>query len=183
MRDAIGFWIEQCPRCGYCAPDIVEGSPQSVKVVATRSYREQHQSNDFPNLTNAFLCYSLIAEQDGNFEAAGWACLHGAWVCDDYGAVLAAQHCRRQAVAFFELAHHHQQEFASSPELEEAVIVDLLRRAGDFSRAMAVCRDTLNRDVQAIDATIVSMLRFQEVLILRQDTESHWISEAIGHGV
>lgn len=176
------LWMENCPRCGYCAPDLSEGSPQAARIVATGPYREQLYNPDFPDLANAFLCYSLIAEQDHDFAAAGWACLYAAWVCDDDGAVAAAPRCRRRAVDFFELARHRRQEFAASAELEKALIVDLLRRSGDLLRALVVCQDILTGEVRGLDATLLSMLRFQEALILRRDTETHLISEAIEYG-
>ncbi len=144
-RSTIDMWIQTCPSCGYCAPDISEQIEKSSEVVRSDSYQRQLNNPEFPKLANAFLCFSLIQESAGEYARAGWACIHAAWSCDDDGSDAAAQKCRMKAVTLFQRAKENGQRFAEQAGAEEALMIDLLRRSGQFELAIRTCDDGLKK--------------------------------------
>ena len=100
----LGRWtldtqIQNCPSCGYCAPDISEKIDGASVVVKSSSYKKQLREPELPELADAFLCFSMIMEKVGNYAKAGLACVHAAWVCDDENNDAGARRCRVKAVA------------------------------------------------------------------------------------
>lgn len=174
-RSSIDMWIQTCPLCGYCAPDISELIEKSSEVVSSDSYKQQLYNTEFPKLANAFLSYSMIQENIKDYAAAGLACIYAAWVCDDENADITAQKCRKKAIALLQKAMQNSQRFTEESGEEEAIIVDLLRRSGQFELAFKMCNDILEKDPKD---TIADILRFQRILIGDSDTSCHTIAEA-----
>jgi uncharacterized protein (DUF2225 family) len=174
-RSSIVWWIQSCPSCGYCAPDISEHIEKACEVVRSDPYRQQLNSPEFPKLANAFLCYSLIQESLGKYASGGWASIYAAWACDDAGLDAGAQKCRKRALILLRRARENDQEFAEQAGAEEAIMVDLLRRSGQFELALKACDDGLKKDLEKV---ISDVLRFQKILIGRSDVACHSIAEA-----
>ena len=129
-RATFNMWIQTCPSCGYCAPAISEQIENTSAVINSSSYLEQLNDSRFPELANAFLCYSLIQESIGKYDDAGRSSIHAAWVCDDEGLLTSAQTCRRRAVHLLQKAQDNNQESAEGLGVPEIIITDLLRRSG-----------------------------------------------------
>ena len=175
-RSTIDMWIQACPFCGYCAPDISEIIEKATEVVRSESYQRQLSDPEFPKLANAFLCFSQLQEHAGNFAGAGWASVCAAWVCDDAGFEMAARKCRVGAVSLWQEAKEKGQRFAEQAGAEEAIVVDLLRRAGLFELALKICEDGLKKSP---DKTITNILQYQKRLINNADAGRHTVAEAI----
>lgn len=175
-RSTINMWVQTCPSCGYCAPDISERIEKSSEVVHSDSYQQQLNNQEFPELANAFLCFSLIQESTDEYASAGWACIHAAWSCDDTGSDAGAQKCRKKAVSLLQKAKENGQKFAEEAGVEEAIMVDLLRRLSQFELALRICDDGLKKKPERI---ILDILQFQKVLIGKSDVACHIIAEAI----
>jgi hypothetical protein len=156
------MWVQTCPSCGYCAPDISEGIEKLSEAISSNSCKRQLDDSEFPKLANAFLCFSLIRESAGDYVRAGWASIHSAWACDDAGHDIDAQKCWKRAVTLLQKAKQNGQIFAEQAGAEEAIIVDLLRRSGQFELALKVCDDGLKKKPAKI---ISDILQFQKILI------------------
>lgn len=185
---SIDMWIQRCPSCGYCAPDISKGVLQTSTIVYGNSYQEQLKNSDFPELANSFLCWSLIQESTLEFAKAAWACIHAAWACDDaswsFGEAgfshnadkaVSAQNCRKRALTLLRQAQGRGQRFAEQEGGEEALMVDLARRSGQFDLALRICEEGLAKNA---DSVIKDVLQFQQTLISYQDTRDHVVKEA-----
>ncbi|MEW6034464.1 MAG: hypothetical protein AB1603_06390 [Chloroflexota bacterium] len=194
-RFTIDTWVQRCPSCGYCSWSISRRVPRGAsEVVRSELYQVQLRSRDFPRLANQFLCWSLVQEQAGNFAGAGWACIHAAWVCDDaaefnmlYGNVsgqemgvrdeaAAARNCRLKAALLLARARERGQRFGVQVGSEEALMADLLRRAGRFDSAIRMADCGLNEDPKEVLACI---LELQKKLAASSDAGCHTIAEAI----
>ncbi len=136
QRSTIDTWIQTCPSCGYCAPTIsICLEKSSEEVVRSDSYHQQLNNTEYPKLANIFLCFSLIQESAGGYAKAGKACIHAAWSCDDVGSDAGAQKCRKKAVTLLQKAKENSQRFLKQAISEETLMVDLLRRSGQFELA------------------------------------------------
>lgn len=179
-RSTINMWIQTCPFCGYCSPDISELIKKASEIIHSDSYQQQLNNPEFPKLANAFLCFSLINESVGNYAGAGWSCIHAAWTCDDARSDAGAQKCRKRAVTLLQKAKENGQRFAKQDGAEEAIMVDLLRRSGQFELAMSMCKK-FTKD-RKLNKLIKNILQFQKSLISKSDITCHTIAEAIGQG-
>ena len=175
MRSTMNLWIETCPSCGYCAPDITEKMGAAAEIVHRDAYKQQLSSTKFPKLANAFLCSSLIQEDDQEYVGAGWAAIHAAWACDDAGTDAAAVKCRKRAVTLLQKAKTSGQKLQEQAGAEEAILSDLLRRSGQFELADKTCDEGLKKEPEEI---VSQVLRFQKALIGKSDVTCHTIAEA-----
>ncbi|MBS3921175.1 MAG: DUF2225 domain-containing protein [Deltaproteobacteria bacterium] len=167
-RSTINAWIQMCPSCGFCAPDISEEVAKAAKVVQGNVYREQLENPDYPKLANSFLCWSLIQEISEQFSDAGWASVHAAWACDDRGSIKSGQLCRMRAAHLFLRAREKGQKFAKGVGTEEALILtDILRRADRFEEALTICEEALTKGA---DENVKKLLEHEKTLIEEQDT-------------
>jgi len=208
-RNTIFAWIQRCPRCGYCAPAIAIGEKEVLKpILMSDEYRQQLNSPDFPELANSFLCYSIIAEKGGDLIEAGYHSLYAAWVCDDLHIYSSeeekvyngsARRCRLRALELFQ--RQKERNFRT-----EIIEIDLLRRTGDFENAIIRCKEVyekicnleffeknvlpetefMEEDMEEdpfakkkIFDTFVSILKLQEDLSRRHDTDCYTIDDAM----
>nr|MDO8080292.1 hypothetical protein [Candidatus Freyarchaeota archaeon] len=159
-RSTINLWIETCPSCGYCVSDISKRIEKASEVVRGNTYQQQLNNPEFPKLANKFLCFSLILESVDNYAGAGWSSVYAAWACDDAGSSAlkeaskngsierftnAAKKCRIRAATLFQKARENDQSFAEEVGVEEALMVDLPRRAGRFESALRICEEGLKK--------------------------------------
>ncbi len=154
-RSTMNTWVQVCPSCGYCAPELPTRIKNAKKTLSTEAYHEQLNDPDSPQLVNTFLCCSLLEDGAGEYGHAGCACLWAAWICDDATSDTKAQECREKALALWQKAEVEGQGFAEQPGAERALIVDLLRRTGQFERALKVCEDGLGQEMVDIISKIL----------------------------
>ena len=180
-RSSIYIWVQRCSTCGYCAPDISEGTEGVKGIVESEEYRQRLKNRKFPEALNHFLCWSMIQEALGDFADAGWAALYAAWVCDDDGNIRShAANCRQQAYGLFEQAQMKGQNFADSAQQENLIMLDLLRRCGHFDDARRLCGELLEKKDLAAKAK--QILTYEEDLIEEKDGAKHTIGEAVEDG-
>jgi hypothetical protein len=176
-RSSIYIWVQRCPGCGYCAPDIAQGSADIRRIIDTREYRQRLRDRKFPEALNHFRCWSMVRETAGDYGAAGWAALHAAWVCDDdAGRRQYATEYRTDAYRLFTMAQSRGNRFASSPIEEELVKIDILRRCGRFDEAARLCAKQL---AENSDQKALQILTYQQDLIEEKDGGKHTIGEAV----
>jgi hypothetical protein len=179
LRSSVYHWIQRCPSCGYCAPDIAQGEAADAALARTTAYAEQLANRDYPDTANAFLCFGLMMRARGQYADAAWAAVFAAWICDDNGYRESAHICRGSAIELFVAARGAQQEFADSKDQEQLYLIDLHRRRMEFDIAGKLCDETLEGD-HADD--MLDLLYLERDLIDRRDSAAHSTSEVDDNG-
>jgi hypothetical protein len=175
MRSTMPLWVQRCPACGYCAPDLASGSPRAARVVRTAGYRALLDAPTRPALASAFLAASAVMAAAGAFADAGWQCVYAAWACDDAGDDFAAGECRGHALELFAQAASVRQPIAEEPGADDAVCADLLRRTGRFDAAAERAAQGLAR---APAPAVQRVMRYIMALAAQGDRGAHSIAEA-----
>ena len=175
LRSTIYAWVKRCPSCGYCAPDPGKAPEGAADVVKLPRYRWQLDARRFPAVANTFLCWSIIQEDLGTPARAAWASLHAAWACDDRGEDVPARICRKRAADLLRRAWEKGERLAPGVGMDEAILTDLLRRAGRLREARIMVKETLEQNP---DPTIIDIMRFQIRLIDAGDRGAHTVAEA-----
>jgi hypothetical protein len=171
QRSTIWSWVQQCPECGYCAESLQKRC-RHPDLLTSEAYRELLSSTVYPGLASSFLCRALLDEADKDWRQAGWHTVCAAWACDDEDATTAAASCRLLAVDRFGKALAHGGDFCDDTDLHTLVLADLLRRAGEFARAAALCEQPPPAGEGARRA-----LLFQRSLVARRDTATYTFAE------
>lgn len=174
-RSTMEMWIQTCPACGYCNPDISETTRKNAEIVRSDSYQRQLKIRKKTGLARAFLCYSLIQENNGDYLGAAWSNVNAAWACDDARSKPGAIECRTKAVTLFKKAKENGQKLGEQVGAGEAILVDLLRRSGKFKLALKTCDDGLKQKPKKL---ISDVLRFQKNRITRSDVDRYTIQDA-----
>jgi hypothetical protein len=182
LRSTIEYWIQACPACGYCAPDLAKAPPDRKRLVESEAYRAQGGRPGGSSAATHYLRWAWIQDQEGAYADAGWAAMRAAWVCDDVGSAGRARDCRLQALTLFQKASQAGQRFASSPLMEAAVTADICRRVGRFEDALAAVErgeQILQQDAQTTHVGVIpDVLVFQRQLIQREDAQRYTVAEA-----
>ncbi|MFP4014009.1 MAG: hypothetical protein ACLFVQ_08005 [Chitinispirillaceae bacterium] len=165
-RSNIYMSIQRCIHCGYCAPDVASGHASFCDVVKSSDYASQLNSADFPETANAFLCYTLLLENKGDWAEAGWCALHAAWICDDNSFKEGARSCRAKSYQFFLKTRQNRLTFADSHAEEEILLIDLLRRLERFDEAAEKCEKELDG---CEDEAVQCILNYEQHLIDKKD--------------
>lgn len=176
-RSTIFAWIQRCPGCGYCAPDVSKATSKTPSVVRSPEYVRQLADSTFPELANSFLCKSLLDVESAGYSEAAWSLIHAAWACDDAMKNIQARTCRSNAADMIGNAVENGQNITDQDGLDTAIRVDLLRRAGRLDEARQLIQTQRTAITEGI---ILKMLDFQGALIARRNKSRHTISEALG---
>jgi len=186
-RENLKFKIQRCPFCGYCAFNISKEAlkyfagknyskivKKISKIISSKAYKRQLNSRSFPKLTNYYLCGAMILEALGEYMAAVHEALSAAWVADDAKKKIAAKKSRLRAVELYKKAIRSGQKFPDKRGTGEAVIADVLRRAGRFNEALKYCEQGLKKKP---DEVLFKILNYQKTLIKRHDIKRHTVEE------
>ena len=175
-RSTFNLWVQRCPSCGYCAPDISERTKNSINIVYSDPYIKQLNDPEFSMLANEFLCCSIIQENAEEYADAGWSNIYAAWACDDADLIIQSQHCRTKAVVLLQKAKENGQTYAQDTLSEIVIMIDLLRRSCQFEEALRLCEDELKTKPEK---TISGVLQFQRKLISKSDIACYNFGDAI----
>jgi hypothetical protein len=169
-RSTMDTWLQLCPHCGYCGPDISKPPPDAT-LLRSEAYRAAFRSADYPQLARRFLAFAVAAGLTDPVVAAQ-AYLHAAWVCDDAGRAGQAAESRRRAAESFRRC----QPFGGDEQgiTLGAVLVDVLRRCGLFTQASAECAALL--EAPSATGIVRKVLEYQQQLIALKDIAGHRIS-------
>jgi hypothetical protein len=175
-RNSIFAWIQRCGSCGYCAPSIGEATPHTRDVVEDIPYRSMLADSAYPDLARSFLCSSFVFEQLGS-EAAAAArnAIEAVWACDDVGGADAAMHCRLRAARLLIESQGEGDELFPDAATENAVLVDLLRRACRFDQAV----ETADQASKDAEGTVAVALAFSRSLALLRDAGRYTLEDAL----
>src|SRR4030042_1273636 len=103
-RTAITYFVQRCPKCGYCASDVSKACPEAKMVVNRIEFKNQLNDPTYPEPANSFLCTAIINRESGEFAASTMALIRAAWVCDDSGHLDQARVCREKAAELLGIA-------------------------------------------------------------------------------
>lgn len=99
-RGAVGYWVQRCSACGYCASTVSEPCTKGQRErLGSSEYIAQLRNQDFPDLSNSYLCMAMLQEIEEKYSDVLGAIMNAAWVCDDMHAADAASACREYAIA------------------------------------------------------------------------------------
>ncbi|MGX9966850.1 hypothetical protein ACVFYP_26235 [Roseomonas sp. F4] len=169
VRSTMVRWLQQCPGCGYAAPDITRAHPAAAEAVRAAPFRALLAESGTPPLARRFLAWALVLEETGALHAAAEATLQAAWVADDLGRPDMARAWRLDAVALWR----------GGPQLdaEQTVrVIDALRRAEAWGDASATVEAlALSQPPEAV----AQVLALERRLIQAQDTGRHTVASAL----
>jgi hypothetical protein len=169
VRSTMPRWLQQCPGCGYCAPDITRAHPAAAEAVRAAPFRALLADTGIPPLARRFLAYALVLEETGAMHASAEATLQAAWVADDLDRPDLARPWRLDAVALWR----------GGPPLdaEQTVgVVDALRRAEAWDDAAATAQWLLGQPVPEV---VTQVVRLEQRLIEAGDTGRHTMASAL----
>lgn len=170
QRSLVYLWIQRCSECGYCAPEISQGTPEEVSLIEKTEYKLQLTSEEYPETANSFLCHSMIMEHTKLYADSGWAAVFAAWICDDNGYIQSALKCREKALVLFGKAIEHKQGFGESPAEEQLYLADLHRRCAHFEQASAICELQLQK---SLPERIFDLFCLEKNFVDKKDTGCH----------
>jgi len=177
QRSTIYYWIQRCPSCGYCAPDLSKCEIGVPEIVATDEYQNIILDTQMPDVAASFLALSHIKQKQGQFSDAAWRSIHASWICDDKNNYEESVKCRNRAIYLIGMASLYAQTIAGQAGQSETITIDLMRRAGMFGEALKLAELTKAKE---IEETVIQMIRYEEKLIVQKDIQSHTISEVLG---
>jgi len=97
-RSTIYHWIQRCPSCGYCSPDLSECGDETKEIINSKEYQNIIESSEVPEIAASFLALSYEKEKQQEYSNSAWRAIHAAWVCDDENNLESSAKCRKQAV-------------------------------------------------------------------------------------
>ncbi len=169
VRSTMARWLQQCPACGYAAPDIAEVHPAAAEAVRAAPFRALLADASIPPLARRFLASALVLEETGALHAAAERTLQAAWVADDLDRADLARAWRLDAVALWR----------GGPALsaEQTVrVVDALRRAEAFDDAANTAAHLADRAPSEVVAQVITLERR---LIEAGDAGRHTVASAL----
>ena len=169
LRGTMDRWLQQCPHCGYAAPDIAKAHPGAVAAVRAAPFRALILDDSHPPLARRFLAWAHVLEETGALAASAEATLQAAWVADDLGRADLARLWRLEAVALWRCGPPLDHE-------QEVRVVDALRRAGAWSDAEATADQLARSDPPEAVAEVIVLERR---LIAAQDSGRHTMASAL----
>ena len=169
VRSTMARWLQQCPNCGYAAPNITRAHPAAAQAVAAAHFRALLAETTHPPLARRFLAWALVLEETGALHAAAEATLQAAWVADDLGRDDLARQFRLDAVALWR----------GGPPLDaeqNVRVIDALRRAEAWDDA-AASADTLRRSEPPEE--VLQVVGLEQKLIAAHDAGRHTVASAL----
>jgi hypothetical protein len=169
VRSTMARWLQQCPNCGYCAPDISRAHPAAAEAVRAAPFRALLADTSIPPLGRRFLAWALVLEETGALHASAEATLQAAWVADDLARPDLARAWRLDAVALWR---------GGPPlDLEQSVrVVDALRRAEAWDDAASTAEGIAR---QTPPEAVAQVVMLERRLIEAGDAGRHTVASAL----
>ena len=165
-RSTMPLWVEVCPHCGYASSNLEKDGKRHADFIGSEEYKTCEGNPLESGLAQAFYKQALLLKRDGQTDNAYDRFLYAAWACDDVRDEEGALVCRGKAIELFD---------ETMKEDENLLLrhIDLLRRAGRFDKAIALCDET------AFDEPIMqSVARYQKALSQKKDAGCHTVAES-----
>lgn len=160
--------LEECPHCGYAAPDISQAPAGLEEVIAGDAYRALLAAGPKSRMQRAGFLY----EYSKKYPEAAKQYLHLAWMCDDAGEEEEACRFRGRAIDAL-LASVDQLPDPAADNLI-VVLADLFRRCGEFETAGDLCDNAAVAD----DSQFRRILIYERLCAECGDAACHTVREA-----
>lgn len=162
------YEVQECPHCHFCNSTIEDATciPKSFSL----EYKSLLKNNAVSKIAKKFLLAALLKVEIGDNLRAGENYLKAAWVFDDEKNYEAALSARKEAARYF------RKHIDATDDGDVAIIlVDVLRRAGDFNDAIELI--SLIGDTE--DELLNNILVFEKSLINKKDISCHNMGEIV----
>ncbi len=160
------YEVQECPHCHFCNNTIVDAT--NIPESFSPEYDALSKDNIISQTAKKFLLAAMLRAQIGDNLKAGEYYLKAAWVFDDENAQEAAIDARKNAAIKF-----REYVDATDDGNVAIVLVDVLRRAGDFKAAA----DLIDLIGNTEDKLLNNILSFEKSLISKNDTSCHNMGE------
>ncbi len=175
-RSTIRLWLMECPSCGFVNGDISEAMPGAAEAIALKDYKDLKVPGDRAGLMTRFLRHSFLRERTGGYRAAADSALCAAWCADDAGREAAAAGMRtRAADLIWKTIETGETAGAEDLNTLKIRLSDILRRAGKWDEAAALCDALLARRQDAVTGGV---LRFEKKLCAAKDARCYTVADA-----
>ena len=169
-RYTFGYEIQMCKGCSYANYDISDKPPFFKKsILKSPEYLSISNDAEIGDTAKAFMLSAIIHNNQKNYRSAGFLFLKAAWVFDDSRKPDMAIYARRKSYECLS----GEIKRTKNTDLE-VMMVDILRRTGDFIGASKIAHSLLERGVDGLKAAI---LRRELTLCFKGDTACHNTSE------
>lgn len=188
-RNSFKALIQQCPGCGYCAPDISVKPENLNMIMSSDDYSVLANSKYFPEQSKKYLKSGFILQASGSDNQAIKSFIYSAWACDDENNYTGARISRQMALGYYMNVLHSSGRLHcfETPFRDECIITDLLRREGSLGEARNRCKKALEEikedkeryeNPESRPVTIEEeTLLFQQGLIAGNDRGCHSFNE------
>ena len=176
MRSTMHSWIQHCPNCDYCAVDASKFDERCREVLLSDAYRNELNRGgvEKKRLRSVFKCAAMLYEACGDRASAAWENLHLAWIYDDLKQADLARDHRNKAADLILAILHDGAKFSTQEGASEAIVTDVLRRAGRGDQAIQIISEALGKDIPDV---IKKVLMYERTLIQKKDIDEHGIEE------
>jgi hypothetical protein len=168
-RATIESWLQECPYCGYVAPDIEKGDAAARGFIDTTEFRAA-AIDPLPDPTaRRFLVRAAQDAHRGDRKSAFLNTLAAAWFADDAKRPADATALRLKAAA----------QLGDAPIRSidtRLLLLDVLRRAANWDAAEALTAEMIAEELEYPFAAIVS---FHRDRIAARDDGRYTIAEAL----
>lgn len=161
--------IQQCPYCNYVNNNIEVNIGVGIKDLSCAKYQEVLNSN-IDATAKKFILSAILLDKVKRKRDAGIMYHFASWVFDDLKDNENADKYRKKACdRILEVA-------IQEDDGDTAVqCVDLLRRNGNFKKALDLIAEIGKTDIEELD----KVLAFEKELIAKKDKTSHFVEEAL----
>jgi hypothetical protein len=174
QRSTMPYWVQECPKCGYCNSSLAEVGLNARKATSADAYRAQLKNPAFPALANRFLCMMRIQDAGDAPKKAIRAALCAAWTCDDAKKGDQAKQARLEALVRLNTLKEMGSSLYPQKGADETVQADLERRVGHYQVAAEVARKGLTLKP---DDFFTEALKLEIKLSEEKDSRCHSFSE------
>lgn len=180
QRSTMEFWVVECPECRFVQYPS-DATPVDMDFIRSGEYRSLIHAL-IPETANRFqrLAVSLLQSGQKKSEAAE-AYTRAAWDCEDQGYEKEAVLFRERAADLY-LGGRFTAEIESPTD--SVICVDLLRRSGQFYRAIEIADATLKRYEGATldreQAIMKAVLIFEKAKCEANNTDCYTVGDVPG---
>ncbi|TQF37844.1 hypothetical protein UNPF46_17900 [Bradyrhizobium sp. UNPF46] len=168
-RWTIGSWLQECPYCGYVAPDIDKGDAKARKFFDSDEFRVASLDPSPDPVTRRFLVRAAQHAYQGERRLAFLSTLSAAWVADDANQPTEAASLRLRA------ARHLEGPRITSIDTR-LLLLDVLRRASSWEAAEAL---TVELTAEELGYPFAEIVAFHRDKIAARDDGRYTIGQAL----
>ena len=151
-RWTIASWLQECPYCGYVAPDIDKGETKARTFLESDEFRAASLDPSPDPVTRRFLVRAAQHAYQGERRLAFLSTLSAAWVADDDKRPTEAAALRLRAA-------RHLEGLRITSLDTRLILLDVLRRASSWEAAEALVVELTAEELEYPFAEIVAFHR------------------------